>query len=42
MRWGSLTDSPLLVIQQRLSLPFSLSEIALAGLFLWGILAGLI
>lgn len=42
MRWDNQADSPLLVVQQRLSLPFSLSEIALAGLFLWGILAGLI
>lgn len=41
-RWDNQEDSPLLVVQQRLSLPFSLSEIALAGLFLWGILAGLI
>ncbi|MFH1659441.1 MAG: EAL domain-containing protein [Pseudomonadota bacterium] len=41
-RWDNREDSPLLVAQQRLSLPFSLSEIALAGLFLWGILAGLI
>ncbi len=42
MRWDDLPDSPLLIVQQRLSLPFSLGEIALAGLFLWGILAGLI
>ncbi|HLA31620.1 MAG TPA: EAL domain-containing protein [Pseudomonas sp.] len=42
MRWDDQADSPLLVVQQRLSLPFSLGEIALAGLFLWGILAGLI
>jgi diguanylate cyclase (GGDEF)-like protein len=42
MRWDNQADSPLLVVQQRLSLPFSLGEIALAGLFLWGILAGLI
>lgn len=42
MRWDDQPDSPLLIVQQRLSLPFSLGEIALAGLFLWGILAGLI
>lgn len=42
MRWDNRPDSPLLVVQQRLLLPFSLGEIALAGLFLWGILAGLI
>lgn len=40
MRWDDHPDSPLLIVQQRLSLPFSLGEIALAGLFLWGILAG--
>lgn len=42
IRWDDQPDSPLLIVQQRLSLPFSLGEIALAGLFLWGILAGLI
>lgn len=42
VRWDNQADSPLLVLQQRLLLPFSLGEIALAGLFLWGILAGLI
>lgn len=40
MRWDDHPDSPLLIVQQRLSLPFSLGEISLAGLFLWGILAG--
>lgn len=42
MRWDDKPDSPLLIIQQRLSLPFSLGEIAMAGLFLWAILAALI
>lgn len=42
VRWDEQADSPLLVVQQRLSLPFSLAEIALAALFLWAILAGLI
>ncbi len=39
MRWDELPDSPVLVFQQRLFLPFSLAEIALAGLFLWALLA---
>ena len=42
MRWDEQPDSPLLIVQQRLSLPFSLGEIALAGLLLWAILAALI
>ncbi|MFT3960564.1 putative bifunctional diguanylate cyclase/phosphodiesterase [Propionivibrio sp.] len=41
-RWDDHPDSPLLVIQQRLQLPFSLGEIAAAGLFLWGTLAAVI
>lgn len=42
MRWNGDENSPLLVMQQRLLLPFSLGEIAFAGLFLWGSLAALI
>ena len=42
MRWDDSPDSPLLIAQQALSLPFSLGEIAAAGLILWGIFAGLI
>ena len=42
IRWDDGPDSPLLIAQQPLALPFSLGEIAAAGLFLWGILAGLI
>lgn len=42
MRWDDSPDSPLLIAQQALSLPFSLGEIAAAGLILWGIIAGLI
>ncbi|MFT3848582.1 MAG: EAL domain-containing protein [Propionivibrio sp.] len=38
-RWDEQPDAPLLVIQQRLQLPFSLTEIATAGLFLWAALA---
>lgn len=38
-RWDDEADSPLLVTQQRLTLPFSLTEIAAAGLFLWAALA---
>lgn len=38
-RWDDQPDAPLLVIQQRLQLPFSLTEIAAAGLFLWAALA---
>lgn len=41
-RWDNDPDAALLVIQQRLQLPFSLGEIATAGLLLWGALATVI
>lgn len=42
LRWDDSPGSPLLVAQQRLSLIFSLGEIAAAGLLFWAFLAGLI
>ena len=42
MRWDDTPESPILIAQQPLSLPFSLPEIAAAGLFLWAILASII
>lgn len=42
LRWDDSPGSPLLVAQQRLSLIFSLGEIAASGLLFWAFLAGLI
>jgi len=42
LRWNDEADSPILVAQQRLSLMFSLSEVAASGLLFWAFLAGLI
>ncbi|MBW7900571.1 MAG: bifunctional diguanylate cyclase/phosphodiesterase [Rhodocyclaceae bacterium] len=42
LRWDSRPDSPILVAQQRLSLMFSLGEVAASGLLFWGFLAAMI
>jgi diguanylate cyclase (GGDEF)-like protein len=41
-RWDGHPDSPILVAQQRLSLTFSLAEVAASGLLFWGFLAVMI
>ena len=41
-RWDDSPDSPFIIAQQPLSLPFSLGETAVAGLMLWAILSSLI
>lgn len=42
LRWSDEAGSPILVAQQRLSLMFSLGEIAASGLLFWAFLAALI
>lgn len=41
-RWDDTPESPFIIAQQALSLPFSMGETAIAGLLLWAILGSLI